>query len=135
VEFCRDLRFHLGAHEIEGVGRRPVIGGRAGPHHCGRLDTLAVFGAEAEDRETELEDAPQADDEPSIGGPIDNEREFDDCDLEDDCPGARKRFARERQGPVVRSNGIGGCRYDGTKDWNEQRQVERALAEQSSARR
>ncbi len=92
------------------------------------LDTLAVFGAEAEDREMDLEDEAQADDEPSIGGSTHDEREFDDCDLEDDCPAARKRFARERQGPGVTYNGITNGRYAHSKDWGELGRMERAVA-------
>ncbi len=73
------------------------------------LDTLAVFGAEAEDREMDLEDEPQADDEPSLGGLecinqqawahgcCSSDAELDDCDKEPDDPEARERFTRARQ--------------------------------------
>ena len=111
------------------------------------LDTLAVFGAEAEDRENDLEDEPQRDDEPSLGGLectnqaawahgcCSSDRELDECDKEPDGPEARKRFTRARQGPGFTVNGITNGRYDSTKDWDEQRRVERALAELSLARR
>ena len=110
------------------------------------LDTLAVFGAEAEDRENDLEDEPQRDDEPSLGGlecinqqawsrGDDDDAELDECDKEPDDPKARERFTRARRRPGFTYNGITNGRYDNTKDWDEQRRVERALAELSSARR
>ena len=110
------------------------------------LDTLAVFGAEAEDREMDLEDEPQSDDEPSLGGLEcinqiawarggDSDHELDECDKEPDDPEARERFTRARQGPGFTYNGITNGRYNASKDWDEQRRVERALAELSSARR
>ena len=76
------------------------------------IDTLAVFGAGAEDREMDLED--ERDEEP-------------------DDPEARERFTRARQLPGVTHNGITG-RYDISKDWDELRRMERAVA-RSSARR
>ncbi len=50
------------------------------------LDTLAAFGAEAEDREPCLEDEPGVDREPEEA-------------LEDDCPEVRVRFADARRKP------------------------------------
>ena len=110
------------------------------------LNTLAVFGAEAKDRENDLEDEPQADDEPSLGGlEYINQQawahggysdgELDECDKEPDDPKARERFTRARQGPGFTYNGITNGRYNASKDWDEQRRVERALAERALARR
>ena len=88
------------------------------------LDTLAVFGAEAEDREMDLEDEPQADDEPPIGGPMDDEREFDDGDLEDDFPAERRCYIEGRQLPGTAYGGIARDRYNASKDWDELRRVQ-----------
>lgn len=92
------------------------------------LDTLAVFGVEAEDREMDLEDEPQADDEPSIGGPMDDEREFDDCDLEDDFPAERRCYIEGRQLPGTSYGGIARDRYNASKDWDELRRVQAFVA-------
>ena len=54
------------------------------------LDTLAAFGAEAEDREPFMEDEIESDDDTT------NDLELDDCDIEPDCPGARRVFAAGR---------------------------------------
>ena len=77
------------------------------------IDTLAVFGAEAEYREMDLED--ERDEEP-------------------DDPEARERFTRARQLPGVTHNGITIGRYDISKDWDELRRMERAVARSSGRR-
>ena len=109
------------------------------------LDTLATFGAEAEDRENDLEDEPQRDDEPSLGGLEyinqqawsrggDSDHELDECDKEPDDPEARERFTRARQGPGFTYNGITNGRYNASKDWDEQRRAEAFVARSPNRR-
>ena len=112
----------------------------AGPGRTRLLDTLAVFGAEAEDRENDLEDERDEGEE----GDSDNALDFamdrgvpvvDDGDREPDFPRERRRYIEDRQLAGVTHNGITyGC-YDNTKDWDEFRRLERALAERALARR
>ena len=103
------------------------------------LDTLAAFGAEAEDRENDLEDEPQADDEPSLGGLEQvnqqawshgcySDAELDECDKEPDDPKARERFTRARRGPGFTYNGIAGSRYNPGNDWDELRRAKSFVA-------
>ena len=59
------------------------------------LDTLAAFGAEAEDREPGMEDEEETDDDTT------NDLHVDDADLEDDCPEIRRGFIAGRLIPGV----------------------------------
>lgn len=104
------------------------------------IDTLAAFGAEAEDRENDLEDEPQADDEPSLGGLectnqqawahgcCSSDLELDQCDKEPDDPEARKGFIKARQGPGFTYGGITGGLYNSTNDWKELRRAKSFVA-------
>ena len=114
----------------------------AGPGRTRLLDTLAVFGAEAEDRENDLED--ERDEGEEDDSDSDNALDFamdrgvpvvDDGDREPDFPRERRRYIEDRQLDGVTHNGITYGRYDNTKDWDEFRRVERALAERALARR
>ena len=58
------------------------------------LDTLAAFGAEAEDREPGMDDEEEADDDTTY-----DERE--EADLEYDCPEMRRGFIAGRLIPGV----------------------------------
>ena len=59
------------------------------------LDALAAFEVEGEDRENDIEDEPQSDDEPSIGGSTTEDRELDECDHEPDGAEIRRRFVAQ----------------------------------------
>ncbi len=85
------------------------------PTTAALLDALAAFEVEAEDRENDIEDEPQSDDEPSIGGSTTEDRELDDCDDEDDGPEKRRRFAAQAE------------RQRGTRDWQAVARIKRMV--------
>ncbi len=82
------------------------------------LDTLAAFGAEAEDCEPFMEDEIETDDDTN------NDRELDDADLEPDCPGARRVLAAGRMVQGAPQRQPWRARYD-AYDNAEMRAAER----------
>ena len=98
------------------------------------LDTLAVFGAEAEDRENDLEN--ERDDRDN-----DNALDFamdrgvpvvDDGDREPNSPRERRGYIEDRQLPGRAYGGIVRDRYNASKNWDEQCKAE-AFVERASS--